>query len=252
MNHPELQSICITAKSGAVLFVSELSGVSRNQRSIAALITALVDLSTRSVGTPVSYICMNNTAITIAQSEIFGIKAILFHDSNFYRELAQCIANSILHVFCERFDQSDLVSTDTMNFKRFNNSLGPAIRDCAGYMIHNLVDRLQTRGAAQYAIVFNEGDPKYAYPSNADSITVAANLQQLQFAIQEVSNITNDTPFELVVEDSELFTHIAITGTTIVILRIKAANHSPDVIADINRTLEMVRLCVQTADCLMG
>lgn len=101
MNHPELQSICITAKSGAVLFVSELSGVSRNQRSIAALITALVDLSTRSVGTPVSYICMNNTAITIAQSEIFGIKAILFHDSNFYRELAQCIANSILHVFCE-------------------------------------------------------------------------------------------------------------------------------------------------------
>ncbi|OHS95468.1 hypothetical protein TRFO_38453 [Tritrichomonas foetus] len=250
MNHPELKSICITAKSGTVLFSSELSGVSRTQHSVGALITALVDLSTRSIGVPVSYICMNNIAITIAQSEDVGIKVVLFHDAAFYRELARCIANSILHVFCERFDPSDFKSTDTTNFRRFNNSLGPSIRDCAGYMIHSLVDRL--RGAAQYAVVFNEGDPKFAYPSNADSITVAANLQQLQFAIQEVSNLTNDTPFELVVENEQLFTHIALIGTTIVILQVRAAMHSPEVLAEVKRTLEMVRLCAQTADCLMG
>ena len=250
MNHPELKSICIAAKSGAVLFSSELSGQTRNLRGTAALITALSDLSIRSIGPTVSYICMSSVAMTIAHSEDVGIKVILIHDADFYRELANCIANSILHVFCERFDPSDFKSTDTTNFRRFNNSLGPAIRDCAGYLVHSLVDKL--RGGAQYAVVFNEGDPKFAYPSNADSITVAANLQQLQFAIQEVSNLTNDTPFELVIENEQLFTHIALIGTTIVILQVRATQHSAEALAEVKRTLEMVRLCAQTADCLMG
>lgn len=249
MSHSELKAIYILAKSGTVLFTSEFSGLPKTSTGIGGLITALLDVSSRSVFSPISYIRMNHLAVTICQNEYVGVKVVLFHDADFYRELAQAITSNILRSFCDRFSPEEIKhAVDNMLFKRFNTSLGPSIRDCSGHLIHDLVEKL--RGSAHYAVVFNEGDPKFAYPSNADSITVAANLQQLIFAIQEVSNLTNDVPFELVVESNQLFSHIALIGSTIVILQIRKQVHSQEIVDKIKHTLDMVKLCAQTADCL--
>ena len=245
---PELHSICITAKSGIMLFSADFEIGSRNYRSFGPLITAMNDLSTRSVGAPVSYMVMSTIAITVVQSEETGIKVIIFHDASYYRTLAQCIATQILRVFLERFSAESLNLTDASNFKRFNSSLGIAIRSASNLILHDLIDKL--RGAIQFAVIFCDGDAIYTYPSNADSISVAANLQQLQFALQEVANLTQDLPYELIVEGGQIFSHIVLVGATTVILQIRAASHSQNVITKVKETLPMLSLCFQTSESL--
>ncbi|KAH0790068.1 hypothetical protein GPJ56_005963 [Histomonas meleagridis] len=250
MNRPELKSICITAKSGIVIFSADFEGGSRNLRSFGGLITAMNDLSSRSVGAPVSYMVMSTIAITIVQSEETGIKVFIFHDATFYRSLAHCIATQILRAFLERFNPETLNLTDSSNFRRFNSGLGPAIRSASNIILLNLIDKL--RGAIQFAVIFSDGDAIYTYPSNADSISVAANLQQLQFALQEVANLTQDVPYELVIEGGHIFSHIVLFGATTVVLQIRAQSHSPSVISQVKDTLAMLNLCFQTAEGLMA
>ena len=248
MTHAELRSIIIAARSGILLFAADYEGNSKTMRSITALITALNDTASRSVGASVSYIMMSNVAITIAQSDETGIKVIIFHDANYYRALAACIANEVLRSFSDRFDVNSMNTSDVSNFRRFNCALGPAIRSASNAILHSLIAKL--RGAIQFAVIFCEGDALYTYPSNADSISVAANLQQLQFALQEMALLTSDVPNELVVEGGQIFSHIVLFGATTVVLQIRAASHSEEVVQQVKEALNMLGLCFKTAESL--
>lgn len=85
---------------------------------------------------------------------------------------------------------------------------------------------------------------------SADSISVAANLQQLQFALQEMAELTSDAPSELVVEGGQIFSHVVLFGATTVVLQIRASSHSPEVVAQVKEALNMLGLCFKTAESL--
>ena len=250
MTHAELRSIMIAARSGILLFAADYDGNSKAMRSVTALITALNDLANRAVGASVTHIMMSKLGITIAQSEETGIKVIIFHDANYYQAVAACIASEVLRSFQDRFDVSRLNTGDISNFRRFNCALGPAIRGASNAILHSLISKL--RGAIQFAVIFCEGDALYTYPSNADSISVAANLQQLQFALQEMAVLTSDVPSELVVEGGQIFSHIVLFGATTVVLQIRAASHSPEVVQQVKDALNMLGLCFKTAESVMA
>jgi len=245
-----LRSVFISTKGGFVLFSADFEGNQKNVHSLSGLFTALSTISVRSVGAPVSFIMMKKLAITIVQSDEYNIKVILFHDSEYYRELAKCIASEILRTFCERFPSNTYNTSDNSVFRHFNSALGPAIRSASSILLHSLIDRL--RGAVQFSVVFSDGDSIFTYPSNADSLSVAANLQALQFSLQEIANITSDIPDELVIEGGQVFSHVALFGTTTVVLQIRADFHSHTVVDEVTETLNMLRLCFQTAEGLMA
>lgn len=245
-----LNTVTISAKGGFVLFSADLVGNSKNAISVSGLLTALLDVSTRGVGSPVSYIAMKNVAITIVQSEETGIKVILFHDAKYYRVLAHRIATEILKSFLERFPPNSFNTNDSSMFRRFNAALGPIIRSASSYLLHSLIERLH--GAIQFSVVFSDGDAIFTYPSNADSLSVAANLQALQFSLQEIADLTSDSPYELVVEGGQVFTHVVLFGSTTVVLQVRADYHSPSAVAEISETVDMLRLCFQTSEGLMA
>ena len=245
-----LRSICISSRGGFVLFSTDFEGSGKNVHSVSGLLTALTDISKRSVGSPVSYIVMKNLAITIVQAEDTGIKVILFHDASYYRVLAHRIATEILKAFTDKFPPSTYNITDSSMFKHFNSSLGPAIRSASSFILHSLIERL--RGAIQFAVVFSDGDSIFTYPSNANTLTVAANLQGLQFSFQEIAGITNDLPNEITIEGEQVVTHIVLFGTTTVFLSIRADLHSNSVVTEVTETLDMLKLCFQTSEGLMA
>ena len=245
-----LRSISISNRSGFVLFSADFEGSSKHVHSISGLFTALNDISKRSIGAPVSFIMMNKLAITVVYSEETGIKVILFHDSEYYRILAHCIAQEILRTFLEKFSPTTFNVSNNSTFKHFNSALGPAIRNSSSILLLSLIDRL--RGAVQFSVVFSNGDSIFTYPSNANSLSVAANLQALQFSLQEMANLTSDTPDELIIEAGQVFSHVILFGTTTVVLQIRADFHSSTVISEVTETLNMLRLCFQTAEGLMA
>lgn len=245
-----LRSVCISSRGGFVLFSADFEGNGKNIHSISGLLTALTDISKRSVGCPVSYVLMKNLAITIVQSEETGIKVILFHDAAYFRVLAHRIATEIMKAFTERFPPSTYNGNDSSIFRHFNSSLGPAIRNASFFILHSLIERL--RGAIQFAVVLIDGDAAFTYPSNANSLSVAANSQALQFSLSEIAGITDDQPYELIIEGVQIFTHVVLFGTAVVFLQIRADYHSTKVVADLTETLDMLRLCFQTSEGLMA
>lgn len=245
-----LRSVCISSRGGFALFSADFEGNGKSVHSISGLLTALTDISKRSVGSPVSYIKMSSVAITIVQSEETGIKVILFHDASYYRVLAHRVATEIMKAFTEKFPPSMYNSTDSSNFKHFNSCLGPAIRSSSSFLLHSLIERL--RGAIQFSVVFSDGDAIFTYPSNANSLSVAASLQALQFSVQEIADITNDQPHELTIEGAQVITHVVLFGTTTVILQIRADYHSAQIDSEVSETLDMLKLCFMTSEGLMA
>ena len=245
-----LRSVCISSKGGFVLFSADFEGSGKNVHSVSGLLTALTDISKRSVGSPVCYIVMKKLAITIVQSEDTGIKVILFHDASYYRILAHRIATEIMKTFTEKFPPSTYNATDSSIFRHFNSSLGPAIRSASSFLLQSLIEKL--RGAMQFAVVFSDGDAIFTFPSNANSLSVAANLQGLQFSFQEIADITNDQPYELVIEGEQVVTHVVLFGTTTVVLQIRAYYNSPAVVSEVAETIDMLKLCFQTSEGLMA
>ena len=245
-----LRSVCISSRGGSALFSTDFEGSGKNAHSVSGLLTALTDISKRAVGAPVSYIVMKSLAITIVQADDTGIKVILFHDASYYRVLAHRIATEIMKAFTDKFPPSSYNTSDSSIFKHFNSSLGPAIRSASSYILHSLISR--SRGAIQFAVVFSDGDAIFTYPSNANSLSVAANLQGLQFSFQEIADITNDQPFEITIEGQQVVTHVVLFGTTTVVLQIRADYHSKDVVNDVAETVDMLKLCFQTSEGLMA
>ena len=245
-----LRSVCISSRGGFVLFSTDFEGSGKNIHSVSGLLTALTDISKRSVGSPVSYIVMNSLAITIVQSDDTGIKVILFHDASYYRILAHRIATEIMTAFTDKFPPTSYNTNDSSSFKHFNSSLGPAIRSASSFILHSLIER--SRGAIQFAVVFSDGDAIFTFPSNANSLSVEANLQGLQFSFQEIADITNDQPFEITIEGGQVITHVVLFGTTTVVLQIRADFHSPPIVNDVTETLDMLKLCFQTSEGLMA
>jgi hypothetical protein len=251
MESADLKMICITARSGICLFCAEYDGAGRNTQMIGALLRAVNALAFQSVGASVSTIMMSHVGITVAQSEETGVQCVIFHGVNYFSSLARSIASQILRVFIDRYDAKELTGADTQIFRRFNGSLGPAIRSAANPILHNLVTKL--RGAVQFAMIFCDGDTRYTYPSNLYSIRVAANLQQLQFTLQEMANLTGDSPSELVIEGGQIFSHVVFFGSaTVVVIQIKAQSHSPEVVGQVKESLSMLELCFKTTEDLMG
>lgn len=248
---PQLRSLFIVRKSGILLFNLNFDGSPQQKRAngVGALMTTLVDLTVRSVGINVSYIQTSSMGITIEQSEEVGVLIILFHDHDYGKSLARCIALEILRSFLDQFDPAYITREhNTINFKRFSASLGATIRAASFTLLHSLIDRLNN--AIQFAIIFSD-TVLFTYPSNTDAISVAANLQQLQFALQEVATLMNDSPYELIVEGQSVFSHIILFGGTTVVLQIRAEYHSPEVISEVNSTLAMLDLCFSTSEGLL-
>lgn len=244
---PQLQSICIISKAGTLLFSSEIEGGSRNLRLVAALFRVVQTVAVRSVGTSMSYLMLDGTGITIATDKDVELRVIIFHDVNYQRELAACIAKEILHTFLARFEKSAIDSgNDTFNFRRFNSAIGQAIRGASSRLFQSVIDKL--RGAVQFAVVFNEGDALFTYPFNASHISVAANLQQLQFSLQEMSTVADDTPNQLIIDCEQYVSHFVLFGSATVVLQLRKEYYSSDVVKEVNKTILMLDLCFRTAE----
>lgn len=245
-----LRSICISSRGGFVLFSADFEGSGRNVNGVSGLITALTDISKRSVGFPVSYVLMKNLAITTVMSEETGIKVILFHDSSYFRTLAHQIASEIMKAFIEKFPPHTYNANDNSIFRHFSSSLGPSIRNASFAILHSLIERL--RSAIPFAVILIDGDAAFTYPSNADSLSVASKSQPLQIHFGDIASLTSDTPYELIIEGVHLYTHIVMFGTVVVFIHVRADYHSPKVVADLSETLDMLRLCFHTSEGLMA
>ena len=243
-----LHSICICSKSGQMLFSTDIEGGSKSFLALSGLMAVFQVNTKRCFGqdSTLNYLKLNNVAMTIAYNETSGVQVILIHHANYYRSLAKCIAQEILQSFSEHFGNN----SDQSQFKRFNALLGPAIQSASFSLLRSLLD--ETNGAIIYAVIFCEGDSLYAYPTNANLISVAANLQQLQFSLQETARLADDDPYELVTDSGQVITHIVLFGTTTIVLQVKKERHTPEVVAAVKSTIEMLDLCFRTAEGLMG
>lgn len=244
-----LRSICVTAKSGIVLFASDFEGGGLNVRLVAGLLTAMSEISVRAVGSPVNYIQMDHIAITVIHSEETGLKIVLFHDAELHRDLTRCISESLLKKFHELFDRSTFTSSNTEQFRRFSASLGPAIRGSSFSIISSMITRL--RGAVQFAAIFSDGDTIFTYPNNTDALPVAANLQTLQLTLQEMAAAASDEASELCVETDSSTFHMVLFGGTTVVMQIRSTHYSEVAQKDVRETLKLLSLCFRIAESLM-
>jgi hypothetical protein len=253
---PGLKLILITNRGGNVVFSSEIEsflnpGITVN--AFGGLIIATQSRASATIGGHLAYLSLTNFALTIVTNPQAGLFLTVVADVNFPRALSHEIGLSILRTFSERWNPSSGTLNDPGGNRRFQGALGPAIRLASTSIFHALITRL--RGVVLFAVIFSgDGDAKYTYPPNTDSITVGAALQQLQMSVTELAGLArrDEVPYELVVESEHAVTRLVFLGGTTLFIQIRATSHSGEVVRQVKETIAMVELCLATSDFFMA
>eukprot|EP00033_Pygsuia_biforma_P001804 GCRY01002016.1.p1 GENE.GCRY01002016.1~~GCRY01002016.1.p1 ORF type:complete len:243 (+),score=14.01 GCRY01002016.1:242-970(+) len=168
-----IRNLLLISKSGLVLFSKEITATINQPRLTGSLITAIIDFSLRCVGIPVSYIELENVAVSIVPSE--KVICALFHDAEDGESFGKLVAKEILRAFLQDHARTDF--TTCVNLKTFQ-TFNTRIVDAVKQTIPEVLERLTSKRGINYCFLVYRDNIAYS-TLNIEQLSVVANLQTL-------------------------------------------------------------------------
>lgn len=183
---------------------------------MAGLITAMVPFSKQRTGLPVSYVELDDKAVSICQSSSAGLLCALFHDVSDGREFGNVVSRELLQAFIQMYaGQTGKVSQHT-DFDSFNSRVSEIIRGSAQPVLNSLSSHRGVEMAAlmrELVVVASTAD--------IDRVSVQGNTVGLVNAAAAVMATQHDTTQQITLRDRRTSTHVVrlLDSTLIVVVK---------------------------------
>ncbi|TMW67953.1 hypothetical protein Poli38472_007625 [Pythium oligandrum] len=234
-----LRNVLIMAASGIVLFSKEYVNGIAQPRLVGSLVTAMLEFSAKTTGSPVAYIEMTSVAVTIVLDETHKVFCAMFHDTAAGAAFSSFIAKEILDAFITEYGaELGSVGHNLRDFHRFQYRIQNVVRDSAKPILRKLQ---QQRGILKAIYV---SDEKVQFATvDVDQIGVLANFQALvntacdtmAFVAEGVNSITIQSSRNTCTE-----VH-SVDGSSALIVMYKKGPLATRIMSSIRESVQMLR-----------
>jgi len=173
-----LHTVLIVTTSGSLLYEKVWVSQPRTDgksHMFTSLLTTIQEFSKQSTGMFVSYVGLENVAITLATDDKSGLRCILFHDSGDGPDFGKLMAADFLKHFTTIFSNVKFSENrEPARYQSYNTKIGDAITQS----VQSILNKLKASPGIQNALLVYD-DGRTLATGLDDQLGVVANLLAL-------------------------------------------------------------------------